>query len=1106
MTQPSRWGFARLARLAAAFGAVALFGAGRLAAQGTTGKIEGTVKDQTGAPIAGAQVLIVGSAFASTSNEQGYYFLNNVPAGVMTVRAQYIGYTPNEVRTVRVFAGQTMTVNLVLDQRAIEVGGITVTVEQNPIVPRDQVASKPIVSGDLIQSLPASTITDVLRLQPGVVQSNNGLSLRGSRTNAAITYIDGVPVRSVSGTTSTVDVGTNGVEEVSVTTGAIGATQGDAQSGVISLVTRSGGPRLSGLVSFASDEPAGQKYGQGLNRLEASVGGPLAHNLTFFLSTVMQGQQSAQRGAGAADIPIYVLSGVDDSVPYVTVANNPGSASSDSSRVAIPKYTRYSSGQRRPDNWSSTWNISGKLTYSFGSGSRISASYLRTRGQGLNSRVLGALYNPQSQTGFLNRSNALIVNWTQNLSRSSERALFLDASFSYQHDQNEASQVDQTWFADNHKPFAWFGFSDVKLLTTLDNFPIDDALILNLRTNNCLVGRDAARPTLGGCVPFINRTDMGTTATFRANPYAVSPNNFATAGTGAPAPNLQAESRVVGRVNVDWQADRYNRIQFGGDFVKANSKGYNGPLTSLGFMDAIQYKPYRFGLYATDRLDLGDVVVDLGLRYDQLNSDVLYPNTPARLFSDPARRGLISLNPSSSAFDTATARNCQSFYNTAGTAVRDTVGWSTCNMFQGATHHVVTPSLRVSFPVTDRTGFRLSYAQQAQAPVFSQLAAAANTDVSLTNPNNIFSRDLNYGKTILFEFGVRHAFSQDMVLDVSAYNKDIVSDVAVRLVRFPDPASGSNTDFRVFTNADFGNVRGIDVKLDRRIGSLFQGSLSYTFEQSKSTGSDPFEYINTAARFSANVTGDNTLPPQAALTTRDNRDHTIAASMALNFPHAWHSGTTLGSILSGFGAFATFRAASGLAYTRFLQTGQGTLSPGDCGLACQTAEALNKSVTPWIKNVDLRVTRAFQLGSRGVTVFADFRNLFNWKNVVQVFTETGDVVNDVYKTRIINPHQVTLANEAASVTQTSFLRPDGSTVAERGINLSNCALYTPTLASGVPNCIMLRRAEQRFGDGDGYYTVSEQDNSFTNMFNVTRGPSVFYAAALNFRLGFELNF
>ena len=51
MSQPCRW-VSRIARRAVALGTVVLFGAGALAAQGTTGKVEGTVRDQAGAPVA----------------------------------------------------------------------------------------------------------------------------------------------------------------------------------------------------------------------------------------------------------------------------------------------------------------------------------------------------------------------------------------------------------------------------------------------------------------------------------------------------------------------------------------------------------------------------------------------------------------------------------------------------------------------------------------------------------------------------------------------------------------------------------------------------------------------------------------------------------------------------------------------------------------------------------------------------------------------------------------------------------------------------------------------------------------------------------------------
>src|SRR3989338_3187609 len=195
MSQPLR-GVPRWARGAVAVGTVVFFGAGALAAEGTTGKVEGTVRDQAGAPVAGAQVLIVGSAFAGVSNEQGYYFINNVPAGLVTLRAQYIGYAPAEVRGVRVLAGQTFTQPLTLSQQAVTVEGITVEVAANPLVPRDQVATKSIVQGDLIDDLPVDNLSEIGRLQPGVIESNRGLVIRGGRPREAATYIDGVLVRN----------------------------------------------------------------------------------------------------------------------------------------------------------------------------------------------------------------------------------------------------------------------------------------------------------------------------------------------------------------------------------------------------------------------------------------------------------------------------------------------------------------------------------------------------------------------------------------------------------------------------------------------------------------------------------------------------------------------------------------------------------------------------------------------------------------------------------------------------------------------------------------------------------------------------------------------
>ena len=177
-------------------------GAGTLLAQGSTGKIEGRVRDQAGAPIANAQVFVVGTAFNALTNPQGYYFINNVPAGTISVRSAFIGYKSTQVDGVKVLAGQTGTVDIQLEQTAVEIQEITVVSQTQPLVPRDEVTTKQRIDGSVADDLPVDRINDVLALQPGVTVDNTGnLSIRGGRNNEAATYIDGVPSRPATAAT-----------------------------------------------------------------------------------------------------------------------------------------------------------------------------------------------------------------------------------------------------------------------------------------------------------------------------------------------------------------------------------------------------------------------------------------------------------------------------------------------------------------------------------------------------------------------------------------------------------------------------------------------------------------------------------------------------------------------------------------------------------------------------------------------------------------------------------------------------------------------------------------------------------------------------------------
>jgi hypothetical protein len=483
-----------------------------------------------------------------------------------------------------------------------------------------------------------------------------------------------------------------------------------------------------------------------------------------------------------------------------------------------------------------------------------------------------------------------------------------------------------------------------------------------------------------------------------------------------------------------------------------------------------------------------------------MDTKIQYPRTPGRTYGDPLRTG--DLSTAFTAEDTLMGRNCA-----AATAANDTTALATCNYFTADPRSALAPSIRVSFPVTDRTGFRLSYAHQVQTPAFNLLATATNNDLLFTNTNDIFGRDLAFGKTIMFEFGIRHAFSDDMVLDISAYNKDKVADVTGRLTSVVDPYDMGDMTVNLYTNSDFGNVRGVDVKLDRRIGQIFQGTLVYTFQSSLTTGSDPNEYLNTISRQISAVTGDRAPPPQALLASADNRTHTIAGNVALNFPHGWRSGTMLGTILQDFGFNATFRFASGLPFTKIYNSGAGTTGPGNgFGNVYLGTERLNSATMPWIKNVDLRVTRGLRVANRDLTLFADFRNLFNWSNLGAIFAETGDVVNDVFKTATLSPIVTTLQSEAAGLWKVEDVTHDGVTSRQSLVDLTDCSLYQPTRVYGMPNCLMLRRAEERFGNGDRKFDESEFSRAYGAWYNVNNGSQAFYGAGLNIRFGFELNF
>jgi hypothetical protein len=1111
--------FARGARRFA-LAAVALgFGASSLLAQ-STGKIEGRVRDQAGAPIANTQVTIVGSSYSALTNPQGYYFINNVPAGVVTMRSAFIGYRAVRAEGIRVLAGQTITQDFTLQATTVEVQDIAVQSTQ-PLVPRDEVTTKQRIDGDFTDKLPVDRVSQVLTLQPGVVANSEGegISIRGGRRDEAATYVDGVPItpgnRSSPGGVSggnEVIIGTNSFEEASVTTGASSAEFGNAQSGIINIATRSGSSSgFSGNVGWETDEPFGKNNSIGFNRIQASLGGPLMSGLTFFLSGALDGARYSYGGRGSENFPTFMLAGVDTTVAVPSELDSPTADTTfvdvynfavargncdkfqSSTNAAIrDNYGVGCQGTRNPRDTESAYSLQGKLNYSFGTGSRISLLFLGSQDQDRG----GLTFNTNQSNIFATRSTNRIyqLNWTQNLSKSTERALALDASISYQQDRFINSPLTAAGELDSRNTFGGFLITPLDQQFDFESFPLDSALIANYRANQPGTRRSP--------YDLENDDQYNTIDEFRNSPFGLGGGSE----RGGPLGTLQLnrENRLIGKAAIDWQFDRYNRLRFGGEYTRYQTANFSHQLTSQAFSNAYMEEPLRYNAFIEDRLDLGDVVVVGGLRYDAYDTRA---SRPFALDTFQFLPGTTTANPGYGEY--AYFPRISSYggtYNLNGQEV------PLVDFFRDEKHTYLSPHIQVAFPVTEKTNFRLSYAHQVQTPDFGQLLNGINTDLAFSNTNNPFGADLDFGRSITFEFGIRHAFSDDMVLDIAAYNKDKLSDATYRLISRRDPTRNNNIDVRELTSGDFGNARGLDLRLDRRIGSLFNGTISYSYSSAKNTGTDPNTYLAFGSRIVNALSGGNQPPPQAIAPTANSRPHNLAGVLSVSFPGDWQEGSTVGGILQNVGMFATFRVASGTAYTKCQASiGNEGVTSGQVCVNGGFLNGLNSARLPSFKQFDLRVTKAFGLGGLDMTAYLDARNVLNFKNVLAVFVNTDDVVNG--EERILNVNTTVESfqdegeNNGLLIDDGIDNDPDDLDLRFAGDGASGCGEYVNSQSDpAAPSCVYLIRAEQRWGDGDGILSVDEQNLIANESYSITRGIHNFTGAGRRLRLGLELTF
>ncbi|MEN8374257.1 MAG: TonB-dependent receptor [Gemmatimonadota bacterium] len=1073
-----------------------------LLAQATQGKLEGHVRDaESGAPLAGAQITVVGTTLGNIANAEGYYFVNNVPAGVHDIRAQFIGYGTVTVTGQRVLAGQSAIVDFGLSQQAVQIEGITVQGETNPLVPRDQTLSKAIITSEVFDAVPLDNVRAVIALQPGVVDTGSRLGqvIRGGRPGEAAVFIDGVLVRNFNaGSQSEITLQTNAVEEADVLLGGFGAEFGQAQSGVINLISKGGGTAFSGSIALETDQVEIENS-YGYTRLEASVAGPIfGEYLGFSLSGVAVGQEDARPTRlgdspgtltfadfdnltiGAQPDRFFAPTGTQTTLDDGTIVNNfaeicsngtPSGASCSGDDI----------GAKLPWNNGDEYNLNLTLRGGTGAGTRYNAGVTLARNQ---RRFFSPRYafRPQAMLGRRDKSYLIRGGIEHLLFQTSESSATLRVNVGYGEDEFMRGMLGET-LADTlaiiqgekfEQGGDFFGF-------TFDDFtfPFEDSFTTDAWFER--FDEIQENPSLGFLTPFETIVNPATGENFTLEEGAL----FQTAGGGADNPfgindffgqgfspfGLRREQTLSVRADLDWQYNRHNRVGIGGEvywkdienigsgssFGTAQSGVSN---TSPTFQNVYAASPVIAGFYAKDRIDIGDIVLEIGGRVDMFDSDVVYPAIPGfTIAAQDPELGLVEPE-----------------------------------FIEQATVWQFSPRLGVGFPVTENTQFRLSYGHFTQAPPLNFLFGGITNDLSKTNPNNIFGRPIEFGRTIGYEFGFTHSFDPLTVVDISGYTREKQGDIAFRQAQLVIPGQGGAKTVAFLTNGDFGYVRGMDARLSRRWTDLLFAQVNYSFLTTRTTGSDPTNFLRTIGRQANPVTGQPFVPPQAALPADFDRTHTFTGSLVMTMPDDFlEERSGLNKVLRNVTLNGALSARSGLPYTSSTTPGA---TASILGPDPVFNEEVNGSRLPWTFLLNASVGKAFELPrDMRVRAYVDVRNIANFKNPNDVWSLTGDV---------LNPGANFLSNRTSG-TQRVF----GEEVA-----------YTDPTATLLGSALtdlqreQLRRRDVFFGNGDGVLSVDEQQlssalsflNSGTdaNQTNIVYGQQ--FGQPRQIRLGLEWEF
>jgi hypothetical protein len=283
---------------------------------------------------------------------------------------------------------------------------------------------------------------------------------------------------------------------------------------------------------------------------------------------------------------------------------------------------------------------------------------------------------------------------------------------------------------------------------------------------------------------------------------------------------------------------------------------------------------------------------------------------------------------------------------------------------------MVSPRLGVSHPITDRDVLRFAYNYQNQLPQMQYIFTSktpedANlSDVAITVGNPKLEPQI----TVTYEVGLSHQLSDDYVLDMTAYFKNLYNYVSTLRERKPGEESVS---WYRYISEDYGSARGIDVQLEKLLSNFNTWSIAYSLAWAQGNNSETL------------VQDENTSLREFPL------DWDVRHNASINYTFRIGRGeeyfvpfTDYILPLDDFSANINWSFVSGSPYTPQSTEGNAFLD----------TNSKRKDPT---NQANARLTKGFVLpGGSSFRVFLDIENLFKTKNVNRVYPRTGSAYED----------------------------------------------------------------------------------------------------------------